>query len=154
MRIQSFVFRKNGWQGCLTALLCSFLLVPILGCVSKTKAKIQARAAYLAGQQEVLMRMQQNGGPGGGGASVRINGPVQNPIVPWTPDLTLAAALLAAGYQDNGTTPQVFLVHNGAAERVDGRILAGEDIHLQPGDIVQVVPQLAQPNQRKPSPGP
>jgi hypothetical protein len=128
LRLHSFLF-------CLALLLCSALA----GCVTKAQAKAQARTAYLAGQQEAIMRQQQALGP-----NVRINGPVGNPVVPWTPGLTLSRAIVASVYQGVGNPAEIIVVHNGVARRVDVKnLLAGHDVPLEPGDVVQIVPRVA-----------
>jgi hypothetical protein len=122
-------------------LVCGTLLVAVglEGCVSKGEAKAQARAAFMAGQQQAMARMQQAQGP-----SVTINGEVRNHVVPWTEGLTLAKAVLAADYCGAKDPGQLFIVHNGIATRIDPKqLLSGVDIPLQPGDIVQLVPEAA-----------
>ena len=115
--------------------------VALGGCVTKGKADAQARAAFLAGQQQAMMRMQQTQGP-----SVTINGEVRNRVVPWTQGLTLAQAVVAAEYLGAKDPGQLIVVHDGIATRVDPRqLLSGVDIPLQAGDIVQLIPQAAPP---------
>lgn len=124
-----------------TLRVCGTLLVAVAlaGCVSKGNANAQARAAFMAGEQQAMARMQQAQGP-----SVTINGEVRNHVVPWTEGLTLAKAVLAADYCGTKDPRQIIIVHNGIVTRVDPRhLLSGVDIPLQPGDIVQLVPQAA-----------
>ena len=131
----------------VTRSLCCLVLASVAfgGCVSKSKADVKAREAFLAGQQQAMMRMQQTQlqtqGP-----SVTVNGEVRNHVIPWTEGLTLAKALLAADYCGAADPGQIFIVHNGRATRVEAKqLLTGVDIPLQPGDIVQLVPQTAAP---------
>ena len=127
--------------------VCGLLLITIAlsGCVSKSKADARARAAFMAGQQQAMVRMQQIQGQG---ASVTVNGEVRNRVVPWTEGLTLAKAVLAADYYGTKDPGQIIIVHNGIATQVDPRqLLSGVDIPLQPGDIVQLMPQAAPPRQ-------
>jgi hypothetical protein len=129
----------------LAALCCLPVLVslPLAGCVSKTKANSQARAAFLAGQQQGIARMQQAQGP-----SVTINGEVRNHVVPWTQGMTLAQAVVAAEYTGAKDPGQIIIVHLGIATRVDPRqLLSGVDIPVQPGDIVQLMPSAEPPKQ-------
>ena len=124
-----------------TLRVCGALLVAVAlaGCVSKGKANAQARAAFMAGEQRAMARMQQAQGP-----SVTLNGEVRNHVVPWTEGLTLAKAVLAADYCGAKDPGQIIIVHNGIGTRVDPmQLLSGVDIPLQPGDIVQLVPQAA-----------
>ena len=105
----------------------------LTGCTSQTKAREQAKAAFMAGQQSAMMRMAQPQKP-----VVTFIGQVQIPSVPWTEGLTLAQAIVSAGYM--GRDPkQIVIVRNGQAVPVDPKqLLAGEDIPLQAGDLVQI----------------
>src|SRR5512137_517150 len=127
----------------VTRSLCCLVLAAVAfgGCVTKRKANAKAREAFLAGQQQAMVRMQQTQlqtqGP-----SVTVNGEVRNHVVPWTEGLTLAKALLAADYYGTADPGQIFVVHNGRATRIEAKqLLTGVDIPLQPGDIVQLLPQ-------------
>ena len=131
----------------LLAGLCGALLLAtaVGGCVTKSKAEAQARAAYLAGQREATARMQQMQAQAQG-PSITVNGEVRNHIVPWTEGMTLAKALVAADYLGTADPGQIIIVHNGIGNRVDPKeLLSGVDVPLQPGDIVQFVPQAAPP---------
>src|SRR5205807_3681366 len=75
------------------SLLATAVLVASAGCMTKAKARAQARDAFIAGQQESFRQMQQNQTP-----TVTFFGPVNNAAVLWTKDLTLAQALLKAEY--------------------------------------------------------
>jgi hypothetical protein len=111
------------------------LLLAAAGCVTKSAAEAQARAAFLAGQQQATQQMQQAqiNGP-----SVRLLGAVKENYVLWTPDLTLAQALLDAGYYGPEPT-EIIVIHNGVATRVDpSKLLHGEDVLLRAQDIIQV----------------
>ena len=131
------------WQlrAALTCLCLPLLLaVALAGCVSKSKANAQAHAAFMAGQQQAMMKMQQ-AQTEGQGPCVTVNGEVRNHVVPWTQGLTLAKAVVAADYCGTADPGQILIVHNGIANRVDPKqLLSGVDIPLQPGDIVQLVP--------------
>ena len=127
--------------------VCGLLLITIAlsGCVSKSKADARARAAFMAGQQQAVVRMQQIQGQG---SSVTVNGEVRNHVVPWTEGMTLAKAVVAADYYGATDPAQIIIVHNGIATQVEPRqLLNGVDIPLQPGDIVQLTPQAAPPTQ-------
>ena len=113
------------------ALFCAF----VTGCVSKSKADAQARTAFLAGQQQAIMRMQQAQIQG---PSVTMRGQVRNPVLPWTEGLTLAQAIVNADYY--GPDPrQILIVRGGRAIAYDPKnLLSGADIPLQPGDLVEI----------------
>ncbi len=106
------------------------------GCTPNSNAKAQARQAFLAGQQQALARMLQARAP-----NVTVLGPVHNPIMPWTEDLTLAKAIVAAGYYGR-TDPKGIVIHrNGQDMPIDPKqLLSGEDMLLQAGDVVEVRP--------------
>lgn len=118
------------------SFLCLLLLLALAlsGCVTKAKAKADARAAYAAGQQDMLRRLTLARSP-----TVTINGEVRTPIVPWTEDLTLAKALVAAGYYGRSDPTEIIIFRAGQVTRVDPKqLLTGEDVPLQPGDVVEV----------------
>ena len=72
--------------------------------------------------------------------NVTIVGPVINHFLPWGPGLTLRQAIADARYTST-TDPSSFLVQqrDGTTHRMDlGQLLAGQDMPLQPGDIVQI----------------
>jgi len=116
-------------------ILCSFALALVVaGCVTKSKANAEAQAAYLAGQQQAMMRMSQPHQP-----VVTFIGPVRNPTVLWSQELTLAKAIVAAGYDAKADPKQIMIVRNGQAIPVDPKkLLEGEDIPLVAGDLVQI----------------
>ena len=120
------------------------------GCVSKSKANAQARKAYIAGQQETMVRMQQMQTQGQG-PCVTVNGEVRNHVVPWTEGMTLAKALVAADYLGAADPAQVIILRNGIGKRVEPRkLLSGEDIPLQPGDVVHLLQQSPAPTPQAP----
>jgi hypothetical protein len=133
--MNTVVREQSAWTVIVLLSLC--ILVPTLsGCVSKSKANAQARAAFVAGQQEAMARMtqQQPNKP-----FVTFIGPVKTPTIAWTQDLTLARAILAAGYLGPGEPSQIMIVRNTQAIPIDPkRLLSGEDIPLASGDLVQI----------------
>jgi hypothetical protein len=117
-------------------LFLGFLLIFPCGCVSKTKAKAQAKAAFLAGQQESAGRAKLAEMSAG---NVTIIGPVRNPAVSWSEDLTLAKAIVAAGYVPANDPRQIVIIRNGEAIMIEPkRLLAGEDVPLLRGDVLQI----------------
>jgi protein involved in polysaccharide export with SLBB domain len=121
--------------------LGAILLVTLtlVGCVTRTKARADAQAAFIAGQQQAMAGIQRTQG-----ASVTIIGPVRNPIVPWTEDMTLAKAILAADYTGPTDPNDIVIMRNGRAIKVDpNQLLNGEDVPLQTGDVVQINPNAS-----------
>ena len=118
------------------------LLVPLAGCVTKSQADARARLAFLEGQNQALMRMQQNAPvPLSSGPGVTFIGPVQNPAVPWRIGLTLAQAVVSAQYT-RATDPSAIIIHrNGEDIPVNPKgLLNGEDFALQLGDVIEIKP--------------
>ncbi len=84
-------------------------------------------------QQGMMMRsMQPATGP-----IVTFVGPVNNGSVKWRPDLTLAKAIVEAGYNSQTDPQQIMIVRNGQAVPVDPKqLLSGADVPLLAGDMV------------------
>jgi hypothetical protein len=114
---------------------CACLLaLGLAGCVSKSKADAKARNAFAAGEQRAMMRMQQTQTP-----HVTVNGAVRNPLLPWTEDLTVAKAIVAAGYFGAKEPKEIFVVRKGQALRVDPKqLLSGNDPPLESGDVLEL----------------
>jgi hypothetical protein len=113
---------------CLVALFAS-------GCVSKSKARLQAEKAFLEGQQKALSDQQQQQQP-----VVWFRGDVRNQRIPWSEGLTLTRALLAAQFTWNRDPKAITVTRAGELYVVDPkRLLRGlEDPELEPGDVVEV----------------
>ncbi|HVV73696.1 MAG TPA: hypothetical protein VHI52_19685 [Verrucomicrobiae bacterium] len=126
----------SGWLPLIVAAALAVLLCGLTGCVSKATAQAQARAAFLAGQQQALERLQQTQPHG---PTVTFIGEVRNNLIPWTADLTLAKALVAAQYY-GATDPGVLIVtRDNQPTRVDPKqLLNGNDMLLLPGDVVEI----------------
>jgi hypothetical protein len=108
------------------------LLLVLTGCVSKSKAKAEARAAFLAGQREEMLRQSQTQSP-----AVTVLGAVRNGTILWTPDLTLLKAIAAADYYGAAEPGMIIIVRGGRGTQYDPkRLLTGEDVPLQPQDMV------------------
>ena len=121
------------------------LALAVQSCVSKAKARKQAEQAFIAGQQQAMQRMQQQGtGVEPGLArttqpTVTLLGSVRKSSVPWTPDLTLAKALVEGEYTGSSDPTEIYIVRGGIARPVDpAKLIGGQDIPLQAGDMVQV----------------
>jgi hypothetical protein len=119
----------------LAAVVTLLIGLFVGGCVSKSKAQAQAREAFLAGQQQALERMQaQASGP-----TVTFIGEVKNRLIPWTADLTLARALIAADYYGAIDPRAIVVIRNRQQTTYDvKKLLQGDDILLEPRDIVEV----------------
>ena len=116
--------------------ICCLLAVSfaLAGCVSKAKAKAQAQAAFAAGQQQAMIHMQQTQGP-----NVTVHGAVRNPLIPWTEDMTVAKAIVAANYYGAKDPAQILVVRKGRAFQVDPKqLLNGNDPPLEAGDLLDI----------------
>jgi len=112
------------------------LLPHVSGCVSKATAQAQARAAYLQGQQQALERMQQTQAHG---PTVTFIGEVRNQLIPWTADLTLARAIVAADYYGSTDPRTIILIRAGQQTVYDPKkLLQGSDVLLEPKDVVEI----------------
>jgi hypothetical protein len=110
------------------------LLLAGAGCTTKAKAQAEAKTAFAAGQQQAMMRMQQAQNP-----SVTVRGEVRNPLVPWTEDLTVAKAIVAAVYCGVKDPAEIVVIRQGKVFPVDPKqLLNGTDPPLQPGDVMEI----------------
>jgi hypothetical protein len=110
------------------------VLLGLVGCTTKSKARAEARAAFAAGQQQAMMRMQQNQTP-----SVIVHGPVRNPLIPWTEGLTVAKAVVAAELLGRKEPAEIIVVRRGQGTRFDPKLLLqGNDPPLEAGDILEI----------------
>ncbi len=115
-----------------TFLALLLILIVTSGCVSKSKAKADARAAYVAGQRDAFASIAaaQN-------TNIKVNGPVQNPTVPWVEGLTLAQAIATANYTGREAPKEIILLRRGESATIAPRdLLNGGDVPLEPGDAI------------------
>ena len=124
------------------ALALTLALLPS-GCVTKSEARLQAQRAYLAGQhvgeQAAMQRMQ----PAATGQTVNFVGQVDRTVVPWFDGLTLARAIINAGYY-GAATPRLILIHRGNNQvlTIDPKLLIdGDDLPVQAGDVIELQQQ-------------
>ncbi len=83
-----------------------------------------------------MMRMQQSQVQG---PVVTVQGRVHNPTIPWSEGLTVAKAIVAADYYGVTDPREIIVVRQGFARRVDpSKLLLGEDLPLQPGDLMEI----------------
>jgi hypothetical protein len=129
-----FILNVNQWWG-LALLLFA---VALSGCVSKTKADERARAAFFAGQQQAQASLASHQATHLG-PTVTVLGDVKNTQVPWTADLTLAKALIAAEYYGPSDPTQIVIQRDGKEIVWDPkRLLTGQDIQLRPSDVIEL----------------
>jgi hypothetical protein len=125
----------------LIFILLVSLAVVVVGCTTKSQARLQSRAAFAAGQVQGAARVQAQWQqqPSFQGPSVSFVGAVNNHVLPWTQDLTLAQAIIAAQYQLPGDPNQIVIIRGGQEIPVSPRaLLHGEDVPLLPGDVIEM----------------
>ena len=110
------------------------------GCVSNKKAQMEARQAFVSGQEQALQAQQhaqQAKGP-----AVFLQGPIRNPVVPWEDAMTLSQAIVTAVYTGFMNPRIIRVLRDGqvAGEFQGIDLLHHQDMDLQPGDTVIVVP--------------
>ena len=110
--------------------------------MSKSKADARARAAFFAGQQQAAMmsRQTQSQSTSFGAPTVTVLGEVRNSLVPWTVDLTLAKAVIAAEYFGRSDPVEIVIQRDGKEISYDPKkLLNGQDVQLEPNDVVQLM---------------
>ena len=112
---------------------CLLLALATGGCVTKSTAHARERSAFLEGQRQTEQQITAT-------PSVSFRGDVKKSSVPWTEDLTLTKALMAAEYSGLWDPHTITITRHGQTYRVNPRrLLSGaEDPALEPGDIVEV----------------
>ena len=118
-------------------LLTGFLLLLALvvsSCATRARARADAQAAFIAGQQQAQSLSQPQA------PSVLVRGEVKKPMVPWTENLTLARAIVAAEYTGFFDPREILLIRKGETLKVNPRRLlrGADDLPLEPGDIVEL----------------
>src|SRR6516165_2863348 len=130
-RDESPIREPPGLYWFAAAILCALLMS---GCVSKKAAEERSRAAFFAGQQQAAMKAHQTQLQG---PTVTVVGEVRNSLIPWTMDLTLAKAVVSAGFYGRTDPAEITIQRNGQEIECDPRrLLSGEDVPLQPNDVI------------------
>lgn len=112
------------------------LALAATGCVTKSKADAQARAAYMAGERTAYQSI------GAAMTDVVILGDVQKHEVPWVEGLTLAQALATANYLGSHDPEDIILKRNSVETEISPKdLLNGNDVELKAGDQILVVGQ-------------
>ena len=109
-----------------------FTTLALSGCVTKSKANAEARAAYVAGQKDAYAAIAATQRSG-----IKVIGPVQHADVPWVEGLTLAQAIATATYTAPGNPKEIILHRRGGSATIDPKdLLNGHDVPLEPGDTI------------------
>lgn len=133
-------------------IVSGLLLLAVLstGCTTKSKAKAEARSAFMAGQMQALQQAEQQRQAASAvqpaahvaPASVSVMGEVGNPQVLWVPGLTLAQAIFAAQYRGARDPRFILIIRGDQNFKVNPRQLLDGLINpvLEPGDVVELRP--------------
>ena len=104
------------------------------GCVSKSRARLEAQNAFLSGQNAALQSQLPSTSGG-----VTVLGAVQNQSVPWVEGLTLAQAVATANYIGLHEPKQIILTRQGESAVLEPKVLlSGAMVPLEPGDVVEI----------------
>ena len=109
-------------------------LAVVTGCVSKSKADAQARAAFMAGQKSAYQSMVASQ------TDIIVLGNVQKHDLPWATGMTLVQAIADAQYTGKQDPTDIMLKRNSVQTEIDPKqLLGGRDMTLQPGDVIIVM---------------
>ncbi len=114
--------------------LAILIVLPFCGCVTKSTAKADASAAYLAGQKDAFATIAATQR-----TSITGVGRVENSQVPWVEGLTLAQAIATANYTGVGSPKEIILLRRGERATINPKdLLNGHDVPLEPGDTITI----------------
>jgi hypothetical protein len=109
------------------------ITITVAGCVSEKEARRREVKAYWTAQQQNAAQASK--------FSVFVMGNVANHTIPWTVDLTLAKALIAASYLGEGNPGNIAVTRNGETVNIAPvRVLRGYDFPLEAGDRIELTP--------------
>ena len=118
---------------CVGGISAFLIATSFCGCVTRSQANAQARAAYLAGQKVAFASIA------GDGQGVAIVGPVQHPNVPWVEGLTLAQAIATANYTGHRNPKAITITRQGEQASINPKdLLNGHVVPLEPGDTITI----------------
>ena len=125
-----------GWSRisyCVSGVLALLMATSFCGCVTKSQARAQMQAAYLAGQNDALAKMA------GQGQGIVIVGPVEHPNVPWVEGMTLSQAIATANYTGHRNPKAITITRQGEQASVNPKdLLNGHVVPLEPGDTITI----------------
>jgi hypothetical protein len=109
-----------------------FIALVATGCVSRSRSRLEAQNAFLAGQNAALQQQQEASG-------VTVLGAVQTSKVPWVEGLTLTQAVATANYIGLRDPKQIILTRQGESAVLEPKVLlSGAVVLLEPGDVVEI----------------
>jgi hypothetical protein len=117
----------------ISGALALLMVTSFCGCVTKSQARAQSQAAYLAGQNDALAKMA------GLGQGIVIVGPVEHPNVPWVAGLTLSQAIATANYTGRHNPKEITITRQGEQASINPKdLLNGHVVPLEPGDTITI----------------
>ena len=120
---------------CAGGVAALLMATSFCGCVTKSQARAQAQAAYLAGQNDALAKMAGQGQ----GEGIVIVGPVEHPNVPWVEGLTLSQAIATANYTSIHNPKAITITRQGEQAVISPKVLLnGQVVPLEPGDTITI----------------
>jgi hypothetical protein len=120
-RVGVMILAVGGWLGA--------------GCTSQSRARTEARDAYLAGQNAALLQAQSLAGAPG----ITVIGPVQNRHIPWIAGMTLLQALATANYLDDRGPKEIIITREGESATLKPDVLFnGAVVPLEAGDVIEL----------------
>jgi hypothetical protein len=119
---------------CLGAMAVATLMAGI-SCTSNARARVQADAAFRAGQEQAVRNEEARK------RGITFTGPVSNSLIPWTEGLTLSQAIAAAGWNTKGD-PRLIILTRGAeiVTMTPAQALEAATEPVHPGDHVDMLP--------------
>ena len=120
----------------LSGMAITLVALALAGCASKDHKTTEAQRHFSAGQEETFAMLQRSGIE-----VIRVTGPFQRPVVLWRQEMTLAQVILEAGYLEPGDPNQIIIQRGPTTLPIDPAILLrGEDVPVEPRDVIHVVP--------------
>ena len=121
----------------LLALCCALASLAFgTGCSNKGKKKtiLERNAASVAREESLILQESQ-------GPTVYVRGAVQRPIIPWRENMTLADALLDAGYNSAATPRAIRIRRADEIYEVNIRLLLRDRDNplIEPRDLIEVI---------------
>ena len=106
------------------------------GCATDPRKPTAEQTQFAAGQEDAFAMLQRSGIQ-----VVRMMGPFQRPVLQWRHGMTLAQAILEAGYLDPKAPATILIQRGPTAMPVNpNTLLQGEDVSVEAGDAVHVFP--------------
>mgnify|MGYP001171167289 FL=1 len=109
--------------------LC-LVLVVMASCTTRSAANKKASETFMQGQIAAKSQSQQQ--------IITVKGDVMNSVIPYTKDMTLAKALIAARWSGIRDPKYITITRGEESYKIKASdfFTAGEDLPLEPGDVI------------------